>query len=198
MKIVNVIGSPRSGGNSATITQVLLESLGKTETQVKTFGLNKLNYRGCQGCMACKTTSDKCIVKDDLSQVLEEIQLADLVLIASPVYFGDITAQTKGLIDRFYSYYSPDYKTNPNPSRLASGKKLVFILPQGNPDGKAFEDIIIKYTRIFGRLGFTEIYPIRALGVGPGDDIRTKETLVQFIKDTADQIAGGKRNIKDK
>jgi multimeric flavodoxin WrbA len=141
--------------------------------------------------MACKITSDKCVVKDDLSEVLEEIRASDVVLIASPVYFGDITAQAKGLIDRCYSYYSPDYKTNPNPSRLAPGKKLVFILPQGNPDQNAFEDIITKYTRIFGRLGFTDIYPIRALGMGPESDVRKKETLIQLINDTADKIAAG-------
>jgi multimeric flavodoxin WrbA len=191
MKVTSVIGSPRSAGNSAAITRVLLDSLQTSGAQVRTFELNKLSYRGCQGCMACKITSDKCVVKDDLSEVLEEIRAADVVLIASPVYFGDVTAQTKGLIDRCYSYYSPDYRTNPNPSRLAPGKKLVFILPQGNPDQNAFEDMITKYTRIFGRLGFAEIYPIRALGVGPESDARKKATLIQLINDTADKIAAG-------
>ena len=189
MKITNIIGSPRSAGNSATIVRVLLERL--PDSQVKTFELNKLSYRGCQGCMACKTTSEKCVIKDDLSEVLEEVRASDVVLIASPVYFGDITAQTKGLIDRFYSYYGPDYKTNPNPSRLAPGKKLVFILPQGNPDQKAFEDIIMKYTRIFTRLGFVEVYTIRALGVGPESDIRKQETVVKLTHDTAEKIAAG-------
>ena len=55
MKIINVIGSPRSAGNSATVARLLLEKLPAEEAQVKTVELNKLNYRGCQGCMACKT-----------------------------------------------------------------------------------------------------------------------------------------------
>jgi multimeric flavodoxin WrbA len=191
MKITNVIGSPRTAGNSATIAELLNESLGVSGDEVRTFELNKLNYRGCQGCMACKTTSDKCVVNDNLSEVLETVRTSEVVTIASPVYFGDITAQTKGLIDRFYSYYGPDYKTNPHPSRLAPGKKLVLILPQGNPDPNAFEEIISKYTRIFNRLGFDEVYIIRALGVGPGSNVRTQEPLLKLINETAQKIKTG-------
>ncbi len=191
MKITNIIGSPHSTGNSATIARILLEDLQTTEAQMNTFELNKLNYRGCQGCMACKTKLDHCAVKDDLTEVLEEVEESDVILISSPVYFGDITAQTKGLIDRCYSYFRPDYKTNPNSSRLEPGKTLVFILPQGNPDGKVFDDIVTKYTRIFGRLGFSHVYTIRALGVGPESDIRTEETVRKLINDTAQKIAIG-------
>ncbi len=191
MKITNIIGSPRSTGNSATIARILLENLQTAEAQMKTFELNKLNYRGCQGCLACKTKLDHCVVKDDLTEVLEEVGESDVVLISSPVYFGDITAQTKGLIDRCYSYFGPDYITNPNPSRLEPGKTLVFILPQGNPDGKMFDDIVTKYTRIFGRLGFAHVYTIRALGVGPESDVRTEETVRKLINDTTQKIAIG-------
>ena len=194
MKIINVIGSPRSSGNSATVAKMLLEKLPAEKAQVRTFQLNELNYRGCQGCMACKTKFDQCVVKDDLTEVLEEIRISDVVLLGTPVYIGEITAQTKGLIDRFYSYYLPDYLTNPKPGRLAPGKKLVFILSQGNPDQNAYADIIAKYTGYFGRLGFTNVYNIRALGMGPmgpESDIRAVESVLQSINDTAHQIVAG-------
>jgi Multimeric flavodoxin WrbA len=191
MKIINVIGSPRSSGNSATVARMLLEKLPIEKAQVRTVELNKLNYRGCQGCMACKTKSDQCVVEDDLTEVLEEIRISDIVLIGTPVYIGEINAQTKGLIDRFYSYYLPDYLTNPKPGRLAPGKKLVFILSQGNPDQNAYADIVAKYTGYFGRLGFTNAYMIRALGVGPQSDVRTVESVLQSINDTARQIIAG-------
>ena len=188
MKITNVLGSPRATGNSTTIAQVLLEFLQKQGMSAKTFELNKLSYRGCQGCMMCKTKSDRCVIQDDLISVLEEIRTSDVVVISSPVYFGEVTAQTKGLLDRFYSYYTPDYRTNSNPSRLVPEKKLVFIISQGNPDEKAFADLIPRYTRIFGRLGFSEIYPIRGLGMGPENDARKNETLMQMISETAKKI----------
>ena len=67
MKIMNVIGSPRASGNSATVAQMLLEKLPIAKAQVRTVQLNKLDYRGCQGCMACKIKFDQCAVKDDLT-----------------------------------------------------------------------------------------------------------------------------------
>lgn len=191
MKIMNVIGSPRSGGNSATVARMLLEKLPAENVRVRTVQLNQLNYRGCQGCMACKTQADQCAVRDDLTGVLEEIRASDLVLIATPVYIGEISAQTKGLLDRFYSYFLPDYITNPTPGRLAPGKKLVFIVSQGNPDPNAYGDIIAKYTQFFGRLGFSNVYIIRVLGAGPKSDVRIQETVLQSINDTARQIVAG-------
>ena len=174
MKITNIVGSPRTKGNSATIAHSLLDILQTNGAKVRTFELNKLTYRGCQSCMACKTTSDKCVVQDDLSEVLEDIRTSDILIIATPVFVGEITSQTKGLVDRFYSYYSPDFRTNPNPSRLSSGKKFVFILSQGNPDETFFNDIIPRYTRMLGRLGFKDVYPIRAVGMGPGSDVKER------------------------
>jgi multimeric flavodoxin WrbA len=190
MKIINVVGSPRPYGNSATVAQMLLEKLPAGKAQVRTFELNKLNFRGCQGCMACKTKFDQCALKDELTEVLEEIRIADVVLIGTPVYIGEITAQTKGFVDRFYSYYLPDYLTNPKPGRLAPGKKLVFILSQGNPDPNAYKDLVSKYTGYFSRLGFTNVYSIRALGMRPGSEsgVRTVESVLQSINDTAHQI----------
>ena len=127
MKITTVIGSPRPKGNSATIARTLIDTLSKGGAKNKTFELNSLSYRGCQGCMACKTTSEKCVVKDDLEAVLEDIRTSDVTILASPVYVGDVTAQTKGLIDRFYSFYKNDFRTNPKPSRLPEGRKLVLM-----------------------------------------------------------------------
>jgi len=112
-------------------------------------------------------------------------------VVSSPVYFGEITAQAKGMLDRFYSYLAPDYRTNPNAARLAPGKKMVLIIPQGNPDEKAFADLIPRYTRIFGLFGFQEIYPIRALGMGAESDARKNGALLQLIHDTAAKITFG-------
>jgi multimeric flavodoxin WrbA len=191
MKITTVLGSPRSSGNSATIAKELLDQLRKNGAQTSTFELNKLSYRGCQGCMACKTTSEKCVLKDDLEAVLEDIRTSDITIIATPVYCLEITSQLKGLVDRFYSFYKPDFRTNPKPSRLAEGKKLVFIVAQGNPDEKFCSDIIPRYSPMLGRLGFTSIFPIRALGMGPGSDVLKNELVLHTINETAKKLITG-------
>ena len=108
---------------------------------VETFSLNELNYRGCQACMACKTKLDRCVLKDDLEPVLDAVRQTDVLVLASPVYFGEVTSQTKGFIDRTFSFLTPEFKTNPqNMSRLVGGKSLVFIQVQTAEDESIWFD----------------------------------------------------------
>jgi multimeric flavodoxin WrbA len=188
MKVTFVNGSPRSQGNSATIGKSLVDILLTNGAEAASFELNKLAYRGCQACMACKTTSDKCVLKDDLDAVLEDIRSSDVTILASPVFVGEVTSQMKGLIDRFYSYYKPDFMNQPEPSRLAKGKKLVFIIPQGNPDESFFSDIIPRYSRLLKRFGFSEIYSIRAIGAGFMSDMLKDEKVMSSVKSTAESL----------
>ena len=179
MKIVSLLGSPRTKGNSATIANRFTETAAKLGAEVRTFELNKLQYRGCQGCYACKKKLDHCALKDDLTEVLEAVREADVVLLATPVYYGDITSQLKAFIDRSFSYLKPDFHTNPKPSRL-NQKKLVFVISQGNPDEALFADIFPRYEQFLKWLGFSDSRLIRACGVGPATaDVVPEEVLRQ-------------------
>ncbi|MCX5909437.1 MAG: flavodoxin family protein, partial [Deltaproteobacteria bacterium] len=137
MKITCLLGSPRPDGNSATLAKHFCSTAEKLGATVQTFSLNTLHYKGCQGCMACKTKMDKCILQDDLTQVLESIRESDVLVMATPVYMVEMTSPLRAFIERAYSYFVPDFATNPNPSRL-SGKKMVFIQTQGRPEEKLF------------------------------------------------------------
>ena len=185
MKIVSLLGSPRCGGNSSTIANHLLETAAGLGAETRSFELNRLNYRGCQGCYACKKTLDHCILQDDLTEVLAAVREADVVVLASPVYYGDISGQLKCFIDRTFSYLVPDYVTNPNPSRLPPGKKLVFILTQGNPDPKLFEDVYPRYDKFLKWYGFAGSHLIRACGIGPATIDKVPERSLEEAEETA-------------
>lgn len=187
MKIVTLLGSPRSGKNSASIAGRFNQSAAELGAQTGVFELNRLNYRGCQGCYACKKELDHCVLNDDLSDVLAAVQEADLVVLASPVYYGDVTAQLKGFIDRTFSYLKPDYLTNPQPSRL-SPKKLVFVLVQGHPDEKLFADIFPRYEVFLKWMGFSEIRLIRACGFGPSAVDDVPEHILQQAAEAAREM----------
>ena len=179
MKVVTILGSPRSKGNSTSIARRFTDAAVRRGAVVETFELNRLSYRGCQGCYACKKTLDRCVLDDDLAPVLAAVKEADLVLLASPVYYGDVTAQLKGFIDRSYSYLKPDYITNPQPSRLEP-KKLIFVLTQGHPDQALFADIFPRYDTFLRWMGFVETRLIRACGIGPGTvDSVPEQVLLQ-------------------
>ena len=94
MQIVAILGSPRKGNSSAIAGRFLTtaEGLG---ARTRSFTLNGLSYRGCQACFACKTGADHCVINDDLAPVLDAIRDADVVVLATPVYFGDVTGQFK-------------------------------------------------------------------------------------------------------
>jgi len=137
MKIVVVLGSPRPEGNCAILAQKVCDAAGGLGAIVRKFWVNKMDFKACQGCESCKTTSDRCILEDELTEVLEAIKKADTLVLASPVYFGDISGRLKCFFDRTYSYLNPDFS-----SRLPRGKKAVFILVQGEPEEGEFNDIL--------------------------------------------------------
>jgi multimeric flavodoxin WrbA len=130
MKISCLLGSPRQNSNSAAIAGRFTQTAASLGATIETIELNKLTYRGCQACMACKTTSEKCVLDDDLGRVLESLKQADIVVMAMPVYCSDIPGQVKCFLDRTYSYMKPGYLSESNPSRVPAGKKLVFIITQ--------------------------------------------------------------------
>ncbi|MDR2200066.1 MAG: flavodoxin family protein [Deltaproteobacteria bacterium] len=154
MKIALILGSPRATSNSAKIAEKAVSALPGGDKEVRKFVINQLGARGCQGCDSCKKKTETCVVKDEMNQVLVACQESDVLVVASPVYIGEISAQLKLFVDRSYAWYKPDFITNPNPSRLPAGKKLLFILTQGNPDPDCYRSgITEKYVNYFSSHG---------------------------------------------
>jgi len=189
MKIATLLGSPRSAGNSTAIANRITETASKLGAETRTFELNRLSYRGCQGCYACKKELDHCVLRDDLAEVLSAVREADAVVLASPVYFGDVTAQLKGFIDRTFSYLKPDYVTNPKPSRLGP-KKLVFVLTQGHPDENLFGDIYPRFAGFLAWLGFADARLLRACGIGPASVDAVPGSILEDAERIGRELAG--------
>jgi multimeric flavodoxin WrbA len=191
MKVSCLIGSPRENSNSAAIASRFNETAEGLGAQVETVVLNRLNYRGCQACMACKTKSEKCVLQDDLEPVLESLKQADIVVMALPVYCSDIPGQVKCFVDRTYSYMPPGYLQG-MPSRVPAGKKLVFIITQGAPVDELFADVPKRYQDFLKRsMGFGETYLIRGIGVGGGGAIGVSDQYLQEAEKLARTIAKG-------
>jgi len=188
MKITCVKGSPRVNGNSSRLADYFLKNFDDPENEIKIFNLNQLNYMGCQGCRKCLTDAEKCVINDDLQEVLEAVMESDILVLASGVYYGELTSQAKGFIDRTYSFNVPDFMTNPNPSRLESGKCLVMVLAQGHPDENMFSDIFTRYKYFFERKGFSKNYLIRACGVLNKGDIGSRKDVLKQADDIAEDM----------
>ena len=104
-KIMIVDGGPRKTFNTASMLQKFAEGAMSVSEQieVKTVRLYGMDYKGCMSCMACKIkgkASNICKFKDALTPVLEEIAQADCLVLGSPIYFGDVTAQMRAFLER--------------------------------------------------------------------------------------------------
>ena len=98
-------GGPRKNFNTASMLQKFADGAMSVSNQieVKTVRLYGLDYKGCMSCMACKIkgkASNVCKFKDALTPVLEEIAQADCLVLGSPIYFGDVTAQMRAFLER--------------------------------------------------------------------------------------------------
>ena len=163
MKITAILGSPRKKGVTNRIAGEFMGVAGENGAEVTVYTLNDMDFRGCQGCGTCKDKLDHCILKDDLAPALAGLREADIIVFASPVYYWDVTGQFKCFFDRTWSLVKPDYQTNPEPVRLAPGKKAVWISSQGDVADK-HKDIIEKYTGFLAMYG-SETHVIRAFGM---------------------------------
>ena len=102
MKIVVLNGSPRKGGNTEIMTQAFTKGAEKKGHEVVNLPVGTMKIRGCMACEYCFSHNGECAQKDDMTQVYAELKDADMVVFASPIYWFDITAQLKAVIDRLY------------------------------------------------------------------------------------------------
>jgi multimeric flavodoxin WrbA len=102
MKVIVLRGSPRRGGNSDTLADYFVKGVRETgEAEVLDFILNDMNIRLCQGCQSCATSEGhKCAIDDDMQEIHAVFADADIVVWATPMYWGYMTAQMKTALDR--------------------------------------------------------------------------------------------------
>ena len=103
MNILILSGSPRKNGN----TELLVEAFSKCASekhQVEVVSVHNYKVNPCMGCNACFTSEgNTCVQKDDMSVIYSKLANADMLVIASPVYFYGLSAQLKAIIDRCHN-----------------------------------------------------------------------------------------------
>jgi multimeric flavodoxin WrbA len=180
MKVTAILGSPNKKGTTSTIAGTFLAEAEKRGAKTNTYFLNEMNFKGCQGCHACKSVQDHCVLKDDLIDALEDMKTSDMMVFATPVYYGDVTGQFKCFIDRTWSLVKPDYETNPEPSYIPKGKRALFITSQQAGE-ELHKDVVNKYLGFLTMYGF-KTDSIRACGIGAQNPNAVDEYIVEAKK----------------
>lgn len=101
MRVVGINGSPRKDGNTAIILRTVFAELEKHGIQTELVQMAGSSVRGCLACYACfKNKNRQCIQKDGINAIIAKMVEADGIILGSPVYFTDVTAEMKAFIDR--------------------------------------------------------------------------------------------------
>lgn len=126
MNILVVTGSPRKNGNTEIMADAFAEAVKKKGHEVTVKKLSSLKVNPCLDCKYCFTHDGVCVQKDDMNSILRDLDKADLLVIASPIYWFDISAQTKCFIDRMYAFGKKGFHINSIAMLLDSGADGVY------------------------------------------------------------------------
>ena len=106
MRIIGINGSPRRSWNTAKMVQSALDGAASVGAETKCYDLFAMDFRGCSSCFECKRLGGesyaRCAMRDDLTPLLEDILTCDGFVLGSPVYFGDVTACVRALLERLW------------------------------------------------------------------------------------------------
>jgi len=106
--LLGISGSPKANGLTGLLLDKALGGAKASGAHTEKIILNDLNFKACQECGGCDETGI-CSLNDDMRPIYEALARADIVVVASPVYFGNITAQLKAMIDRCHSSWMAKY-----------------------------------------------------------------------------------------
>lgn len=127
-KVLVFMGSPRKKGNSATLAEQVAAGAASAGAEVERVYLHGLDIGPCRACEGCQREGAAgCVVDDDMQDLYPKIRAADALVLASPVYWFTVSAQTKLLMDRWYALQG-------RPGNALQGKRIGIVLTYGDSD----------------------------------------------------------------
>ncbi len=130
MQVLAISSSPRREGNSDVLCNQFLKGAKEAGHQTEKINLENKEIKPCNACGVCQK-EHKCVWSDDMEEILDCMIKADVIILATPVYFYAMCAQMKLLIDRCYSRFEE-----------MINKKFYFIVTSADPEYKATEETI--------------------------------------------------------
>lgn len=170
-KIIILNGSPRIKGNTSTLTKEFTKGAEEAGNTVTEFYLGNMKINGCKGCFGGgKNPDSPCIQKDDMDKIYPVYKEADIIVLASPLYYWTISGYLKNAFDRLFAVAEcdPDYR---NPQ-----KESILIMAA---EGYGFEESEYWYDSLEKHLGWKSIAKLLCGGVMGIGDINGKEGLCE-------------------
>lgn len=191
MKIVGIYGSPRKGGNTDLLLDAALEAAREAGAEVQSIYCRKLKYQGCIACGGCDKTGE-CVLKDDMQEVYPLWEEADAIILSAPVFFYNMPAIAKAMVDRSQACWSKRLLNKPKSqwSNYESGKG--YLIGVGATKGKNLfigMDLVAKY--FFDAMDMSHEDSLHAWGVDAKGAINDFPDLIEQARQLGARAARG-------
>jgi len=179
------VGSPRKKGNTAWTINKILEGAKEQGAEIKVWYFNDLDIKPCQGCFGCKQGDMCCIINDDMQKIYDALAHADVLVLGSPIYMGQMSSQTKIFVDRLFAQYNPRF--SPHFRERSIAKKIVLVFSQGNPDPCKFQAYYDYTINMFKMLEF-EVKGVHIVAGTRNEQAHERKDLCAVMKDVGSSL----------
>lgn len=165
--VIVLVGSTRKGGNTDLLVQAFVAGAEKNNT-VEIISVADYKVNPCIGCNSCfERAGNECFQQDDMQKIYGKLKRADIVVIASPVYFYGISAQLKAIIDRLHTPMRNSYQI----------KKLALILVGAATLPELFDAIKLQYRLVLNYFQLEDAGMVLVSGAKDKGDVKHTEGL---------------------
>lgn len=171
-KIAVLIGSPRKGGNTEILADAFIDGA-KQRHEIEVISVTDVKVKGCTGCNFCYTDkSHRCVQKDDMQSIYEKLIPADVIVIATPVYFYGISSQLKCIIDRLHNPIRNNFKV----------KKLILLSVAADTIPTVFDSVKTMYNSVLEYFSLENGGVVTVFGVKEKGDIINNSALQEAFE----------------
>ena len=168
--IVILNGSPRKKGNTSALVQAFREGAESSGNTVTEFFLDSMDIHGCKGCFCGHSGKEcPCVQKDDMAQIYPAVKDCDVVVLASPLYYWNMSGQLRTAVDRLFALEEGD-------GNLLRGHDRACALLMA-AEGHGFEDVLTYYDHLMEHLRWKNLGHVLAGGNMNTGDINGKPEL---------------------
>ena len=169
-KIVILNGSPRRNGNTSALVKAFTQGAESAGNTVTEFFLDSMEIHGCRGCFGGHSSQEcPCVHKDDMSQIYPAVKESDVVVLATPLYYWNMSGQIRTAIDRLFALEEGD-------GNLLRGHERASALLMA-AEGNGFDDVLLYYNHLVEHLRWKNLGHVLAGGNGDIGDIEGKPEI---------------------
>lgn len=171
-KIVILNGSPRRNGNTSALVEAFVRGAESVGNEVTEFFLDRMEIHGCKGCFGGHSSQAcPCVQKDDMDKIYPVVRESEVIVLATPLYYWNMSGQIRTAIDRLFALEEGD-------GNLLRGHDRACALLMA-AEGHGFDDVVIYYEHLMEHLQWKDLGHILAGGNGDVGDIEGKAELQQ-------------------